>query len=479
MSPPTLYRQQELHWIQERSTSGGTTSQRQRRESSNLPRTAYALIIGQCSEDLVGKIKKSSDYPAADTDQDAVKLLLIICGYCCRFDDHQQSVVALESAKHRVSTFYQTSEMTASDYLEFFKALVGVVETYGGAFGNEPGLIRAKLIKQGVTGTNLLTPDPAILKATMTTCQEQYLSVMVLRGSDNSQYNQLKTDLANDMTKGTDSYPKTLVDTMRLITDYKVPPRLQRVQPGDETGVAFVQDGGGAKKTAGAATQIKNITCWHCRKTGHYKSDCPLLQHIDQEHGVQNLSIEDCHEGHNLFLTDDGCALVQKGKTGVQGLLSPWHVFIDTCASYASTPNKNFLENVKLQERGLVGHNNAGSCGMDRVGLMGAIEKMWYNEGGVATIVPLKMLERIFLISYQSHKGMNPGHFIIHSDQGDIVVKNNGVGMPYLDVRDLEAEVTLCFVQTVRGNMEGYTAREVEDARAARVAQAMLGHPTD
>ena len=194
---------------------------------------------------------------------------------------------------------------------------------------------------------------------------------------------------------------------------------------------------------------------------------------------MQNLSIEECHEGHNLFSTDDGCILVQKGKTGVRGLLSPWHVFIDTCASYACMPNKNFLENVKLQERGLVGHSNAGSCGMDRAGQMGAIEKMWYNEGGVATIVPLKMLERIFLILYQSHKGMNLGHFVIHSDQGDIVVKNNGAGMPYLDVRELEAEVALCFVQTVRGNMEGYTAREVEDARAARVAQAMLGHPTD
>ena len=65
------------------------------------------------------------------------------------------------------------------------------------------------------------------------------------------------------------------------------------------------------------------------------------------------------------------------------------------------------------------------------------------------TIVPLQMLERIFPISYQSHKGMNPGHFVIHSDQGDIVVKNNGVGMPYLDVRELKAEVALCFVQTV------------------------------
>jgi hypothetical protein len=47
--------------------------------AENLKR-AHALIIGQCSEDLLGKIKGSSDYPAADTDQDAVKLLLIIRG---------------------------------------------------------------------------------------------------------------------------------------------------------------------------------------------------------------------------------------------------------------------------------------------------------------------------------------------------------------------------------------------------------------
>jgi hypothetical protein len=35
------------------------------------------------------------------------------------------------------------------------------------------------------------------------------------------------------------------------------------------------------------------------------------------------------------------------------------------------------------------------------------------------------------------------------------------------------------FVQTVRGNMEGYTQREVEEAHAAREAQATLGHPTN
>ena len=51
--------------------------------------------------------------------------------------------------------------------------------------------------------------------------------------------------------------------------------------------------------------------------------------------------------------------------------------------------------------------------------------------------------------------------------------------MPYLDLNEFEAEAALSFVQTVRGNMEGFTKREVEEARRAREAQRMLGHPTN
>ncbi len=245
--------------------------------------------------------------------------------------------------------------------------------------------------------------------------------------------------------------------------------------------MAFVQGGSGAKKPAGTATPTTEVVCWHCTQTGHYKSDFLLLKEIDQQYGVQNFSIEECNKGHNLFAADDGWTLIQKGKKGVRGILSPYHVFIDTCASYASTLHKSFLENLRLQEQGLVGHSSAGSCGIDGVGTTGAMKKMWYNKGGIATIVPLKVLEleRIFPILYQSHKGMNPGHFVIHSDQGDIIVRNNGVGMPYLDVRELKAEVTLCFVQTVRGIMEGYTACKIEKLHAAQAVQVMLGHPTD
>ena len=45
---------------------------------------------------------------------------------------------------------------------------------------------------------------------------------MLLRGANSIRYGALKTELANDMTKGQDNYPKTLVEAARLLNNYKV-----------------------------------------------------------------------------------------------------------------------------------------------------------------------------------------------------------------------------------------------------------------
>ncbi len=66
---------------------------------------AYALIIGQCLPELFRKIQGSDLYAQANTDQDAVQLLLIIWGYCCSFDANQQSTFPLEGA----NTEYRSS----------------------------------------------------------------------------------------------------------------------------------------------------------------------------------------------------------------------------------------------------------------------------------------------------------------------------------------------------------------------------------
>jgi hypothetical protein len=130
-----------------------------------------------------------------------------------------------------VQVFIQGYDVTVMDYVEYFMALVGVAETYGGAYGNKPGLLREQLIKQGVTAADMDKtamnggPNMAKIKKALVVTRECYLSCMILRGSDNSRFYQVKTDLQNDMTKGTDNYPKTIVETTCLLSEYKVPPR--------------------------------------------------------------------------------------------------------------------------------------------------------------------------------------------------------------------------------------------------------------
>ncbi len=149
-----------------------------------------------------------------------------------------------------MQVFIQGYDVTVTDYVEYFMALVGVVETYGGAYGNEPGLLREQLIKQRVSAADVDKtvanggPDMAKIKKVLVVTHECYLSCMILQGSDNSRFYQVKTDLQNNVTKGTDNFPKTVVQTTRLLSDYKVPPRHVCAQEPNSEGVAFVQGAG-------------------------------------------------------------------------------------------------------------------------------------------------------------------------------------------------------------------------------------------
>ncbi len=112
----------------------------------------------------------------------------------------------------------------------------------------------------------------AIIKAKEVCHLECYLSCMLLRGADNGRYYQFKVDLLNDMTNGINNYPKTIVETMRMLTDYVPPPRLQCVHDPDGEGLAFIQGEGGAM-----CGPKKDLKCYHCNGP-HYKRECPLAQ---------------------------------------------------------------------------------------------------------------------------------------------------------------------------------------------------------
>ncbi len=159
----------------------------------------YALVFGQCPLELDGKIKGLDADVQADANQDVVQLLVTIRGYY-QFDNHQQSTYTLKSAKHRVSTFFQSYKAMTTEYVEHFKALVDIVEKYSIAYENESGLIKAQLTAQGVVVAYLDNPNPAKLVKALEVCRAEYLLCMILRGSDNTRFYQLKINLANSMT---------------------------------------------------------------------------------------------------------------------------------------------------------------------------------------------------------------------------------------------------------------------------------------
>jgi hypothetical protein len=137
-----------------------------------------------------------------------VQLLVIIQGYCCQFNNKQQSTNALEGAKHQVSIFYQSYNAATTKYMEPFKALVGIVKTYSSAYGNELGLIKAQLNAQGVVVADLDNPNPIKKKEALAVCCKEYLLCMILQGLDNPRFYQLKINLENSFDHGTRPVPK-------------------------------------------------------------------------------------------------------------------------------------------------------------------------------------------------------------------------------------------------------------------------------
>jgi len=86
---------------------------------------------------------------------------------------------------------------------------------------------------------------------------------------------------------------------------------------------------------------------------------------------------------------------------------------------------------------------------------------------------------------------------VAHTPKGEVRFHKNEHGLPYIDLGESDAEAAMMllqremqehketqdskvlFVQTVSGNNEGYTKREVTQAKEAHRAQAMMGNPRE
>jgi hypothetical protein len=193
----------------------------------------------------------------------------------------------------------------------------------------------------------------------------------------------------------------------------------------------------------------------------------------------------------------------QAGKEGHQmmhvsfsqgGELPDDRAYLDGCSTVTAFKNKKFLENLGQVRGGIKINCNAGAVRTDVKGDFGGLS-VWYLPDRIANIFSVHKLEKLYRITYDSWECF----YVVHTPRGEVHFHKDEQGLPYIDLARSRHEATRMlmqlaevtesgddkttkagssFVQTVRGNYEGYTKRKVLRAKEARRGQALLGNPS-
>ena len=103
---------------------------------------------------------------------------------------------------------------------------MAVVGIYGRTFAN-PCVIEKKLVDAGVVVQNangkdlplIETSSPMELAAATKIAREKALALILLNGANFKRYAEVRSNLANQFTQGTDSYPTTIEGCIRLLNN--------------------------------------------------------------------------------------------------------------------------------------------------------------------------------------------------------------------------------------------------------------------
>jgi hypothetical protein len=100
-------------------------------------------------------------------------------------------------------------------------------------------------------------------------------------------------------------------------------------------------------------------------------------------------------------------------------------------------------------------------------------KKVWYSERAIPHILALSNVIKQYRVTYDS----NAQIFIVHCQPygiQNLEFRMHHSGLHYYDPRDKE----FTFVNTVSGNMEGLTKRQIQRAEKARTLYAALSYPS-
>ncbi len=442
--------------------------------------------------------------------QDGIVLLKMIRDICHKKDGGTNATTILDHVRMDKNMFlvHQAPTEPLSSYLSKFKGAVNVVESLNGSPWSHPAV--TKIVYDEIYSSSNYKTDKnsnsTDYQAAAAEAQRQYLAALFFHNLSNKAHKDHKKKIHNDTLTGSNTVPHTYDKVLQLADQYKS--SYQQRQPGGSKqggGIAFMQKGKaaaaaaaekaaalakdgsigrkphpvpGKKDAAGKmiANSLGKKNCFNCDMDDHWVVNCPDLSQAQCKElaGMAHILI-----GGKEF---EGIGFLQNKSSNprvvaTRKTLDLQRLYLNSTSSFHQIFTEEHLDNLRLAGATLRANCNAGNNFATKKGWYRNLFNLWLVRNGIANLLSLPQLEADgFTVSYQTG-----GNWIVTTPHGNKITfhqEEDSVchGFPYID---MQSKAAVAMIQTVPQRYEGFTKRKVQDAIAARKAQAMTGHPTD
>ncbi len=470
----------------------------------------YNLVMHYSTSEMKTKLLTMDLWAKTSTAQDGIALLKTIRDICHKKDGGANATTIFDLVRMDKDMFlvHQAPTKTLSSYLSKFKGAVDVVESSDGSPWSHPAA--TKIVYDKIYSSSNYKTDKnsnsTDYQAAAVKAQRRYLAALFFHGLSNEAHRDLKKKIHNNALTGSDTVPRTYDKVLQLADQYKS--SYQQCQPGSGEqggGIAFVQKGkataaAAAKKAAALAkdgtigrkphpvpgkkdaagkmiaNSLDKKNCFNCGMDDHWVFSCPDLSQAQREElaGMAHISIGGKEFEGIGFLQNESSnpRVVATRKT-----LDPQQLYLDSTSSFHQVFTEEHLDNLRLAGTTLRADCNAGTNFATKKGWYRNLFNLWLVRNSIANLLSLPQLEADgFTVSYHTR-----GNWIVTTPHGNEITfhrEEDGMcrGFPYID---MQSKAAVAMIQTARQRYEGFTKHDVQDAIAARMAQAMTGHPTD
>ena len=179
----------------------------------------YSLLLGQCTQVLVDKMKQDSDWVMISTSFNPSLLLKLIEKYVLKQSDNQYRTAVLIAEQLSILQFRQEDQVSNATYYDRFTTRVEVACQAGVCY-HTPELLQDKSTKLNMGDYKTLSPTNKRSLAEIV--EQEYLAYLFINNGNAKMHIQLKKDIANTYSKGnSDAYPSDIHKELTLMNKYQ------------------------------------------------------------------------------------------------------------------------------------------------------------------------------------------------------------------------------------------------------------------